>query len=266
DPRLLTGVLLESPLHDRFHVRLGHGLADLPVHEVPAVSIEQRAEVEEGSRDIDVRDIDVPVLVGPQRLHETRPLLRRRQPTSIEAPRVPEHAVGTGGTDGDDIIVEHHERQPPIAFQRMAVLVVQDDLFLPALQPRVAGDLSIVLVDLPVPLLPSMELAGPERQPAEEPAGRQLGPHGPVVDVIDDLVAGVMGNPASFQSSPLAFFARTFSSMSSAMTSFFCTSLASRCSIRPSVARVASRLPEERSKARSACSRTCLTHKWIMLG
>ena len=43
---------------------------------------------------------------------------------------------------------------------------------------------------------------------------------------IDDLVAHMVGNPEAFQSSPLAFFERTFSSISSAMTSFFWTSLA----------------------------------------
>ena len=51
-----------------------------------------------------------------------------------------------------------------------------------------------------------------------------------MVDVVDDLVAGVVGNPASVQSSPSSFFNCTWSSISSAMTSFFLTSLASSCS------------------------------------
>ena len=63
-------------------------------------------------------------------------------------------------------------------------------------------------------------------QPTNWPAGisRALVP---TTHVIFHLVAGVVGNPTSSQSSPLAFFPRTFSSIPSEMTSFFCWSLAS---------------------------------------
>ena len=86
------------------------------------------------------------------------------------------------------------------------------------------GTLAVVLVDLAVAVLPVVELALAQAQPAQEPLGGQLGALGPAVHVIDHLVAGVVGNPTSVQSSPLAFFDRTFSSISSAMTSFFLAS------------------------------------------
>ena len=77
-----------------------------------------------------------------------------------------------------------------------------------------------------------MKPAGREFQPAEQRTGRQLSPAGPPPHVVDDLIAGIVGNPVAVQSSPLAFFARTFSSISSAMTSFLLASLASSRSIR----------------------------------
>ena len=38
----------------------------------PAAAVEEAAEVEERAGDVDVRDIDVPVLVGPQGLLKAR--------------------------------------------------------------------------------------------------------------------------------------------------------------------------------------------------
>ena len=46
--------------------------ADLPVDDGAAVAVEEAAEVVERAGDVDVRDVDVPVLVRPQRLHEAR--------------------------------------------------------------------------------------------------------------------------------------------------------------------------------------------------
>src|SRR5258708_11372583 len=70
DPGPRVGESFPGPLDDRLNLGLGHARADLPVDDEPAAAIEQAAEVEERAGDVDVRDIDVPVLVGPQGLHE----------------------------------------------------------------------------------------------------------------------------------------------------------------------------------------------------
>src|SRR5215813_7167791 len=77
DPRPLPGEALASPLDDRLHFGLGHALADLPVDDEPAAAVEEAAEVEEGPGDVDVGDVDVPVLMGPQWLMEAFPFERR---------------------------------------------------------------------------------------------------------------------------------------------------------------------------------------------
>ena len=69
DPGPLAGELLAGPLDDRLHLGLGHGLADLPVDDEPAAAVEEAAQEVERPGDVDVGDIDVPVLVG-QRLLE----------------------------------------------------------------------------------------------------------------------------------------------------------------------------------------------------
>ena len=74
DPGPRIGIPLAGPLDDRLDLGFGHALADLPVDDEPAAAIEQAAEVEERAGDVDVGDIDVPVLVGPKRLLEAFPL------------------------------------------------------------------------------------------------------------------------------------------------------------------------------------------------
>ena len=74
---------------------------------------------------------------------------------------------------------------------------VNNCFFLPVFKPEIAGDKAIMLIGLAVAIFPVVELAGTEFQPAEKLAGWQFGTHGPVFDVIDNLVASVVGNPNS---------------------------------------------------------------------
>ncbi len=78
---------------------------------------------------------------------------------------------------------------------------------------------------------PVVELTGTETGPGDDLPGRYVRAAVPVMDVIDDLVADVVGNPASFQRSPSSFFNWTCSSSSSATTSFLSTTLASSAEI-----------------------------------
>ena len=65
-----SGIPLAGPLDDRLDVGFGHALADLPVDDEPAAAVEEAAEVEERAGDVEVGDVDVPVLVRPERLLE----------------------------------------------------------------------------------------------------------------------------------------------------------------------------------------------------
>jgi len=79
----------------------------------------------------------------------------------------------------------------------MAVVILEDGDLLPVLQPPVARNLAIVFVGLPVAILPLVKLARTQPQPGEQPFGGQFRPRRPMLEVIDDFVAGVVGNPAS---------------------------------------------------------------------
>lgn len=74
----------------------------------------------------------------------------------------------------------------------------KDRLLLLAGQPPIARHQAIVLVSLAVTVAPLVEFAGAQLEPGEQPLLRKLGAILPVLDVIDDLVASIVGNPASF--------------------------------------------------------------------
>src|SRR5580658_6440199 len=88
---------------------------------------------------------------------------------------LPQHAPYGGRTHRHDVCVEHHERQPAVALQRVLEMKADDGLLLPILQPEVAGNPAVVLVHLPVGFPPVLELAGGDAEPPNEPPGADLG-------------------------------------------------------------------------------------------
>src|SRR5207302_7713058 len=64
-------------LQDDLDVRLCHRLPQIPVDDVSAAAVQNAAQVIECPADVDVRNVNVPVLMSGQRLLKARALLRR---------------------------------------------------------------------------------------------------------------------------------------------------------------------------------------------
>src|SRR5206468_3635453 len=84
--------------------------------------------------------------------------------------------------------------------------------------------------------LPVMEFAGADADPRQEATDGDVGLVAPGADEIDQLVAGIVRDPAAGQLSPSSFFKRVCSSISSARMESLRCSLASSCSILQSLA------------------------------
>jgi len=74
---------------------------------------------------------------------------------------------------------------------------VEDSLLLLVFEPVITRNPGIVFVGLAIAILPGVPLGGGEAEPQEEASDRDAGLVSPAVDKIDDLVAGVVGNPES---------------------------------------------------------------------
>jgi hypothetical protein len=79
----------------------------------------------------------------------------------------------------------------------MFVMELEDRGDLGLGQPPVARDLAVVLVDATVALLPVVELILANAQPRDDPLDGDAGAFGPLENVVDDLIARVVGNPNS---------------------------------------------------------------------
>ena len=152
DPGSRFRKFLLGPLQDDLRCRPPSSLPDFPVDDVTAVTVQDAAQVVERPADVDVGNIHVPVLVRLQRLVKAGALLRRLALPLREQSGLVEHALDAGRADGHNVGVQHHERQPPVAFQRILQMELDDGFFLPRLQPVVAGNPTVVFVDPPVSL------------------------------------------------------------------------------------------------------------------
>jgi hypothetical protein len=72
-----------------------------------------------------------------------------------------------------------------------------DAFLLVAGEPVVARNERVVFVDFAETLLPVVELAGADAEPADEATRRDLRLVAPVADEVNDGVAGVVGDPAA---------------------------------------------------------------------
>lgn len=132
------------------------------------------------------------------RLFEACAFLGRLDVSAVKPASVFENSIRRTGTYGDDIRVEHHERQSPVTFKWIAIVEVNNGLLLPRFEPPIARDLAVVLAGFTVAFVPGVVLAAGQLQPEQQLLHRSGGPNRPVLQVVDNRVAGIMGNPASF--------------------------------------------------------------------
>ena len=102
--------------------------------------------------------------------------------------------------------VEHHERQPPVALQRMLAIKVENGLLFPLLEPEIPENPTVVLVDAAVASAPGIELAGRDAEPLDETPGMDPGLLGPAPHEIDDLVGARRVVSRFWLEFPKAFF------------------------------------------------------------
>ena len=188
-----------------FHVSFLHFLADFPVDNETAATIEDGTQKVKGAGDVEVTDIDVPMFVGFEGLNKAGAFLGDGGRGPGQEPRAFEDAVDAGRAAGDRVGIEHHEGHAAIPFERMGAGEETDGCLFVVGEPVVAGHPGVVLVDLAEAMLPVVELAGAD--PGQEARDGDVRLVAPGAGEVDDGVARVMGEPAAGQLSPRLFLA-----------------------------------------------------------
>jgi len=66
-------------------------------------TIQDRAQIEEGAGNVQIRDIHMPVLMGPEGLLETVTLARSLGIPALQEPGGFEYPIGAGGREGHHV-------------------------------------------------------------------------------------------------------------------------------------------------------------------
>ena len=131
------------------------------------------------------------MLMRRQRLFEACPFLARPLRPAPQPACIAQHSKHTGRADGYDVAVDHHVSQPPVAFQWVQLLEVQDGLFFLVLQPEIPGNPAVMLIDLAVALLPIVKLAHAQLQPFQQSLDRKASLLRPAPDEIHYCIADI---------------------------------------------------------------------------
>ncbi len=206
DARGLVGKGFAAALDDDFDVGFFHLRTDVPVYDKAAVAVEDGEEKIKGASYIYEADIDMPLLMRAERLDIAGALLGGFGGLAGEQTGGLEDAIGAGGGAGDDVGIKHHEGHAAISFERVLAGESLDAFFFVLGEPMVARDPGVVFVDFAEAVLPVVEFAGLDAEPALEARRRDVGLVAPGADEIDDGVACVVGDPLAGQGSPSSFF------------------------------------------------------------
>ena len=119
-----SGYFSRARCKNDFDFGFGHRFPQIPMNDRTAEAVQNAAQIVERAAHVDVGNIDMPMLVGCGGCSKPVPF-RDGFPFHRESStRLLEHPPNAGGTDGHDVRVQHHERQPPVAFQRILQMEV----------------------------------------------------------------------------------------------------------------------------------------------
>lgn len=157
-----------SSLEDDFDLGFLHCFADIVMNDESAATIEDAAHEVESSGDIEVTNIDMPMLVRFERLNEPSAFLGGLRRLSVEQAGGFENAVGAGGTASDDVAIDHHEGESAISFGGILASEEPDAFLFIVCEPMIARDPGVVFVDFSEAIFPIVEFAVTDADPWEE--------------------------------------------------------------------------------------------------
>jgi hypothetical protein len=130
-----------------------------PVHNHTAVAIEYAAEIVECAAEVEIGDVNVPVLMDRGGLFKALAFRGGFDLPGIEQPRAFQHPIHGAWRTGNTVLIDHAVAQPPVTLQRMLPAKGDDRLAFPGLQPMTARDLTVMPIRLALTALPVVVFA-----------------------------------------------------------------------------------------------------------
>ena len=121
--------------------------------------IENAAQIIECAANVDIGNIHMPMFMGSERLNEAGALEALLPVPLLQQPCLAKNSPGAAGADGNDVLIEQHECQPPIALKRIVHSKIDDRVPFPRFKPEIPRDQPIMFVGFAVSLDPCIKLA-----------------------------------------------------------------------------------------------------------
>lgn len=146
---------------------------------------------------VEIRNVDMPVLMRLQRLMKARSFLRSLAVPPPDQSRLFEHAIDAARAGRHHVLIHQHVGQPTIALQRMRVRKRNDSLFFIIQQPVITRNPGVVFVDFLVAFSPVIILASSKTQPSNQLPNRQSCFLRPIPNVFDNRIANIVRRPGA---------------------------------------------------------------------
>jgi len=165
--------------------------------DVTAAHVQKAAEVVKGAANVDVGHVHMPVFMRFERLDEAGSFEAFLGIPFLKQSRLRKNTPGAGGTDGDNVLIQHHEGQSPVSFEWIFQSGLDDGIPLPGFEPEITRDRSVMFVCFTVALDPCVKFTLGNRQPEDEALKRDFRFTAPQPGVINHGITSVMGNQAA---------------------------------------------------------------------
>ena len=196
-PWLSMREFLPCPLQNGFNICFRHDWADFPVNDVATVPIYNRTLIIERATDIDVGDVNVPMLVRLLGLMKTRAFLGRLGRCRPQQTRGTQYPIDAAGTNGGNLLVQHHVGQTAISNLTMVNIVVDDGRLFLLSEPMLFGLHAVGLIFLPLSADPIVVFAAADTQPVGKHSHIVARLALPCLYKCHDFIPRLSGNPCA---------------------------------------------------------------------
>jgi hypothetical protein len=132
------------------------------------IAVQQASQVIKGAADVYIRYVHMPMLMRPLRTMKPSSLQRWLCRPPGQQTRALENPIHAAETNSHNILVQHHECQPPIPLIKMFQVIGDNGLFLPILQLKIPRNPVVMLIDFAVPTPPVVVCAALYPQPGNK--------------------------------------------------------------------------------------------------
>ena len=191
-----AGIFLQSPLYNKFDISFFHLLFQLIMNDCPAESVEDTAQIIKGSATVDVRYVDVPIIMSMKRLHKSSAFLRRAHIAVVKHASLRKYSIRCRRTNRYNVCIHHHIATAAITIKRMLLKPLYNQINFLRCNPVITWNLCIMFIRFSIAFTPIIKTTVANPRLPEDPVIRQAGLLMYLLYVVNNSITQIQLNPA----------------------------------------------------------------------